>query len=81
MAMTEAQLRAQKRYQKRAIAQVLLKLHKENDADIIERLAQEPSKNGYLKRLVRQDIAARANETHANETASGPREQDEPADA
>lgn len=79
--MTEAQLRAQKRYQKRAITQVLVKLHKENDADIIERLEAEPSKNGYIKRLIREDIAARANKTPANETALGPREQDEPVEA
>lgn len=78
MAMTEAQLRAQKRYQKRAIAQILVKLHRENDADIIERLAQEPSKNGYIKALIRADIAARANEP-ANETGSEAREQEEPA--
>lgn len=34
-----------------------MKLHLENDADIIEKLASVPSMQGYIKRLIREDIA------------------------
>lgn len=80
MAMTEAQLRAQRRYQRRAIAQVIVKLHRERDADILEHLDRQANKNGYIKDLIRADIAANegANKP-ANKTNSGEREQDAPA--
>lgn len=60
MAMTEAQKRAQERYRRARTSSVLVKLHRENDADILARLEEEPSKNGYIKRLIREDIARRA---------------------
>lgn len=67
MPMTDAQKRAQERYRKSGVhTQILLKLHKVSDADILARLEEEPSKMGYLKRLVREDIARRA---AANEPA------------
>ncbi len=53
MAMTEAQIRAQARYRKARTTQVNLKLHKDNDSDIIARLEKEPSKNGFVKRAIR----------------------------
>jgi hypothetical protein len=59
MAMTEAQKRAQERFRKARTTQVNLKLHKEIDADIIARLEEEPSKIGYIKQLIRADIARR----------------------
>lgn len=33
-----------------------LQLHKEHDADVIERLGQCPNKQGYIKGLIRNDI-------------------------
>ena len=60
MPMTEAQKRAQERYRRARTTQINFKLHREIDADIIERLEEEPSKVGYLKRLVREDIARRS---------------------
>lgn len=78
MAMTDAQKRAQERYRRAWTTQVNFKLHRELDADILERLEEEPSKIGYLKKLVRDDIARRARER--GEADEGPaREQDEPA--
>lgn len=57
MAMTQAQLNAQRRYQNRVIAQVLVKLHREKDADILEKLETVESKNGYIKECIRRDLA------------------------
>ena len=34
-----------------------LKLHNNNDKDMIEKLASVPSKQGYIRALIRQDIA------------------------
>lgn len=34
-----------------------INLHKENDADIIEKLNSVESRQGYIKQLVRDDIA------------------------
>lgn len=36
--------------------QIKLKLNNKTDADILARLAQEPNKQGYIKRLIRADI-------------------------
>lgn len=36
---------------------VSLKLNNKTDADIIERLAKQASKQGYIKELIRKDIA------------------------
>lgn len=36
---------------------ITLKLNIKTDADILARLAQEPNKQGYIKRLIRADIA------------------------
>lgn len=33
------------------------RLHKELDADIIEKLASVPSMQGYIKQLIRDDLA------------------------
>ena len=40
---------------------VKLKLNRNTDADIIARLEDEPNMMAYLKRLIRDDIARRAN--------------------
>lgn len=36
---------------------VYLKLHQVNDKDIIERLDKQSNKQGYIKRLIREDTA------------------------
>ena len=56
---TEAQLRAQAKYDAKATVQVKMKLNLKTDADIISRLEQvagTETKQGYIKRLIRQDI-------------------------
>lgn len=35
-----------------------LKLNRRTDAEIIKKLEAEPSKQGYIKKLIRADIAA-----------------------
>lgn len=47
------------RWQKENLKRVVVKLHKVNDFDIIERISQETSVQGYIKRLIREDIKRR----------------------
>lgn len=56
MAMTPAQIRAQERYRKAMTAQYNLKLHRENDAEIIAVLERQASKNGYIRRALKAYI-------------------------
>lgn len=56
MAQTEAEKRAQAKYNARAMRYYSLKLHKVNDADIIAALDEAESVQGYIKRVVRADI-------------------------
>lgn len=59
MAWTEARQRAQIKYDAKATIQYHLKLNRKTDADIIARLeeiAGLEGKQGYIKRLIRQDI-------------------------
>ena len=54
---TEAQKRAVDKYDKKATKKILLKLNKQTDADILTRLDNVPNKQGYIKALIRDDIA------------------------
>ena len=57
--MTEAQKRAQKKYDeanKDKFRMVHLKLNKEADADIIQKLEDSGNIQGYIKELIRKDI-------------------------
>jgi len=47
----------QERYKKKNIKQIKFELNYNTDADIIERLEQQPNKQGYIKKLIRDDIA------------------------
>lgn len=53
---TEAQIRAQRRYDARNTRQVHLKLNLRTDGDVLARLEEVPSKQGYIKRLIREDL-------------------------
>ena len=53
---TDAQRKALAEYDANNTVQVKMKLNKKHDADIIERLNQSGNKQGYIKRLVREDI-------------------------
>ena len=43
-------------YNRKNTVAVCLRLSKKYDMDIIERLAQQPSKAGYIKELIRRDM-------------------------
>lgn len=55
---SEAQLRAVAKYDAANTRKYQLKLNKKTDADIIERFEKQTSIQGYVKRLVREDIKA-----------------------
>ena len=57
MATSEARKRAVKKSDAANTVQVTLKLNKRTDADVLERLANVPSKQGYIKSLIRADIS------------------------
>lgn len=52
-----AQERAQKRYDAKTARWIGLKLNKNTDRDVIEKLESVPSMQGYIKMLIRADIA------------------------
>lgn len=58
---SEAQARAQKSYEARATVQMRLKINKFSESDILDRLRvaseMEGGKVGYIKSLIREDIA------------------------
>lgn len=54
---TEAQIKAQKKYDAENTRQVHLKLNRGTDGDVLEKLDNVPSKQGYIKRLIREDLA------------------------
>lgn len=45
------------RYDRTHMKQFLLKFHLVNDADVIEKLSSVPNMQGYVRQLVRQDLA------------------------
>jgi len=53
---TEAQRKAQRRYDARKTRQVHLKLNLRTDKDVLEKLDEVQSKQGYIKRLIRDDL-------------------------
>lgn len=55
MAQTRSEI--QKKYDAAHRTPFSITLHNENDADIIKRLSEVESKQGYIKKLIRQDIA------------------------
>lgn len=53
---SESQIRAIQKYNKEQTVTVLLRLNKNTDADLIKRLGDVPSKNGYIRELIRKDL-------------------------
>ena len=53
---TEAQRKASAKYDKENTRSIILKLNKISDADVLSKLDEQPNKQGYIKRLVRDDI-------------------------
>lgn len=56
MAVSEANKRAQKKYDAANTVQLKLKLNKGTDADILAQLDASGNKQGYIKKLIREDI-------------------------
>lgn len=54
---TESQKRASAKWEAENTIQVKLKLHKVHDKDIIDILNSAVNKQGYIKQLIRDDIA------------------------
>lgn len=57
MTTTDAQKRATLKYEAKNTVQLHLKLNKKTDADILQRLEEVESKQGYIKELIRKDMA------------------------
>ena len=56
MTVSDAKKRANAKYDASHTKQIKLKLNIETDRDILDRLKQVDSKQGYIKRLIRADI-------------------------
>ena len=56
MPITQAQLKAGYKYDKENTTQVRLKLNNKTDRDILDKLDAVPSKQGYIKALIRADL-------------------------
>ena len=54
---TESQVRASVKYNKENTVQISLKLNRSTDADLIDSLNRIANKQGYIKELIRRDIA------------------------
>lgn len=61
MATSEAQMRANAKYDAKATIQIKMKLNLTTDADIIEKLSSVDNKQGYIKSLIRADIEKQNN--------------------
>lgn len=53
---SDAQIRAKKKYEDANCVAVHLKLNRNTDADVLKRLDEVKSKQGYIKELIRRDI-------------------------
>ena len=54
--MGNARTKSSNKWAQKNTRQVMLKLHTRNDADILERLDAVGNKQGYIKKLIREDI-------------------------
>jgi hypothetical protein len=57
MAASESKLKANAKYDKAHTTGVFLKLNKETDKDILEKLSSVPNRQGYIKDLIRKDLS------------------------
>lgn len=55
--VSEAQLKAQDKYDKANTRKICLKLNINTDKDVLQKLDDVPSKQGYIKELIRDDLA------------------------
>lgn len=59
---TDAQKRASRKYNAANTKQVIIRLNKRTDADILETLAARENVQGYIKALIRADVSAPTND-------------------
>lgn len=57
MPRSDAQKRADKKYFQNTVVQYAVRFTKSQDQDIIDHLNKQENKLGYIKRLIREDIA------------------------
>lgn len=67
MSASEAQKRASAAYRKRHVKQVAVAFYPA-EADLWEYLAQQPSKAGYIKELIRRDMGEKTAGSGEDET-------------
>lgn len=56
MTQPDSVIKAVAKYDKTNIQGLYIKLHKTKDKDIIDKLESVESKQGYIKKLIREDI-------------------------
>lgn len=59
MPMTEAMLRAQKKYNQKNTVSVCMRVNRNTDKDVLEFLQTITNKRAYLLALIRKDMAER----------------------
>lgn len=60
--MTPAQKKAKEKYDRNNTVQIKLKLNLKTDKDILEALERSGNKQGYIKKLIREDLQRRGKE-------------------
>ena len=55
MALTDAQRRAKAKYKSNNVKKILLEFYP-SDAELYEKVQEQPNKQGYIKELIRKDI-------------------------
>lgn len=53
----KSQLKASHKYDKKTYRQFLVKINKNTEKDLIDKLDAQASKNGYIKSLIKKDIS------------------------
>ena len=56
MAMSEALVKAQKKYTKEKTRSICIRLNRETDADVLEKLDTIGNKADYIRELIRKDM-------------------------
>lgn len=59
MEISKARETPQARYDRKNRVPIMLKLNRNTDADILAMLDEVPNKQGYIKQLIRADIATK----------------------
>lgn len=53
---TKAQIKASVKYNEANVTQIKFNFNKKTDADVLDRLSLLKNKQGYIKRLIREDM-------------------------